>query len=101
VLADDDFRIHAKIAGAAENFDDAANGPCAVASVANEFRVDDRAVEFGNVRESRALAGAIFFAGEQLLTESGIKFFVPLPVIVAGATLLSLAEALLAKAALL
>jgi len=75
VLADDDFGVHAEIAGAAEDFDHAADGRGAFASIADKFGVDDGAIEFRNVREARALARAIFFAGEQLFAESGRKFF--------------------------
>jgi len=75
VLADDDFGVHAEIAGAAQDFDDAADGRGALASVADEFGVDDGAIEFRNVREAETLAGALFFAGEQLFAESGRKFF--------------------------
>ena len=75
VLADDDFGVHAEIAGAAEDFNHAADGRGAFASIADKFGVDDGAIEFRNVREARALARAIFFAGEQLFAESGRKFF--------------------------
>ena len=75
VLADDDFGVHAKIAGAAEDFDYAANGRGAFASVADEFGVDDSAVEFRDVGEADALAGAFFFAGEQLFAKGDREFF--------------------------
>jgi len=74
VLADDDFRVHAEIAGAAKNFDDAADGRGAFAGVADEFGIDDGAVEFRNVREAEAFAGALLFTGEQLFAESGREF---------------------------
>ena len=75
VLADDDFGVHAEITGAAENFDDPADGRCALAGVANQFGIDDGAIEFRTVRQAGAFAGAIFFPGEQLFTEGGRKFF--------------------------
>ena len=75
VLADDDLGVYAEIAGAAENFDDTAGGRGAFAGVANKFGIDDCAVEFRNVRKSRTFAGAIFFGGNKLLTESGREFF--------------------------
>src|SRR5258708_6662120 len=75
VLADDGFGVDSEIAGAAQNFDDAADGSGAFAAVADQFGVDDGAVELRNVRQARAFAGAIFFAGQQLIAESGGKFF--------------------------
>jgi hypothetical protein len=75
VLADDDFCVHAEIAGAAEDFDYAADGRGAFASVADEFSVDDGAIEFRNVREAETFSGAFFFAGKKLFAESGRKFF--------------------------
>ena len=75
VLADDDFGVHAEIAGAAEDFDYAADGRGAFASVADEFGVDDGAVEFRNVREAEALTGAFFFTGEQLFAKGDREFF--------------------------
>src|ERR1700730_8095550 len=75
VLADDDLGVHTEIAGAAENFNDPANRRGAFTGVANEFGVDDGAIQFRNVRQAYAFAGAIFLAGEQLFAESGRKFF--------------------------
>src|SRR5215831_186232 len=50
VLANDDFGVDAEIAGTAEDFNDASCGGGAAAAVANEFGVDDRAVEPRDVR---------------------------------------------------
>jgi hypothetical protein len=75
VLADDDFSVNAEIAGAAENFDDAADRRGAFAGVTDEFGIDDSAIEFRNVREARALARAFFFAGKKLFAKGGREFF--------------------------
>ena len=74
MLANDDLGVHAEIAGAAEDFDDAADGRGSVASVADEFGVDYGAIELGNVGEAGALAGAFFLTGEQLFAEGGREF---------------------------
>lgn len=75
VLSDDDFGVHAEIAGATQDFDDAAYGSGTLTSVADEFGVDDGAIKFRNVGEAEALARALFFTGEKLFAESGRKFF--------------------------
>jgi len=75
VLADDDFGVHAEIAGAAEDFNDAADGSGAFAAVADQFGIDDGAIEFRNVWEAHAFSGTIFFAREQLIAEGDGKFF--------------------------
>jgi len=75
MLADDDFGVHAEIAGTAQDFNDTADGSGAFAAVADQFGVDDGAIEFRNVRKARAFAGAIFFTGQQLIAEDSGKFF--------------------------
>jgi len=75
MLADDDFGVHAEIAGAAQDFNDAADGGGAFAAVADELGVDDGAVELRNVGEADTLTGAILFAGDELFAEGDRKFF--------------------------
>ncbi len=74
MLADDDFGVHAEIAGAPENFDHAANGRGAFAGVSQEFGVNDGAIELGDVRKANALAGLLLRAGKQLFTQRGREF---------------------------
>lgn len=74
VLANDDFGIDAEIAGAAEDFDNASGGSGATTAVANEFGIDDSAIEFGDVRKALAASGEFFCAREELLAESGREF---------------------------
>src|ERR1700683_448098 len=50
MLADDDFGIHAHIAGAADDFSDAADWRKAFFGKARELDVNDSAVEFGKAR---------------------------------------------------
>ena len=52
MLADDDFDVDAEIAGAAENFDDAAGRRSAAARKAQNLDVDDGAVEFVDARNA-------------------------------------------------
>ena len=74
MLANNDFGIHTEIAGAAEDFDDAAGGRSAAARIAEEFDVDDGAVELGNVRET-LLARGVPGGRQKLFAESGREFF--------------------------
>jgi hypothetical protein len=75
MFANDDFGIHAEIAGAAKDFDDAAGGRSAAARIAKEFDVDDGAVELGNVRETLLACGGVFCGRQKLLAECGREFF--------------------------
>jgi hypothetical protein len=84
VLANDDFGVDAEFAGAAENFDDAADGSLSAASVAEEFDVDDGAFEFRELRKAAATRGFFrsgnveFFAerGSQLVAGRDFDFVV-------------------------
>ena len=69
MLANDDFGIHTEIAGAAEDFDDAAGGRSAGARIAEEFDIDDGAIELGNVREALLARGGVFCSRQKLLAE--------------------------------
>src|SRR5580704_10183385 len=53
MLANDDLDVYAEIAGAAENFDDAAGGGCAAARKFQNLDVDDGSVEFVDVGNAR------------------------------------------------
>ncbi len=75
MLANDDFGVHAEIAGTAENFDDAAGRSGAAAGIAKEFDIDDSAVEFGNVRQTFAAAAAAFEPEQELFAKSRREFF--------------------------
>jgi hypothetical protein len=75
MLANDDFGIHTEIAGAAKYFDDAPGGRSAAARIAEEFNVDDGAVELGNMRETLLACGRVFCGGQKLFAESGREFF--------------------------
>jgi hypothetical protein len=74
VLANDDFGVDAEIAGTAEDFNDASNGSRAAAAVANEFGIDDGAIEFGDVREALATSRLFLRAREELFAQSGREF---------------------------
>src|ERR1700735_1057982 len=47
MLANYDFDVHADLAGAAENFQDASDGPGAPLGITLDFDVHDGAIEFG------------------------------------------------------
>src|SRR5208337_5514700 len=74
MLADDDFGIHTEIAGAAEDFDDAAGGRSAGARIAEEFDIDDGAIELGNVGEALLARGGGFCGRQKLLAERRREF---------------------------
>jgi hypothetical protein len=71
VLANDNFGVDAEFAGAAENFDDAANGGLSTAGVAEEFNVDDGAFEFGELRKAAAARGFFRMGQVESLAKSG------------------------------
>jgi len=71
MLANDDFGIDTEIAGTAKNFDDAASGRRAAARKANEFDIDDGAIEFRDVRETFPASGR---AECELFAEGGGEF---------------------------
>jgi hypothetical protein len=74
VLANDDFGVDPEIAGAAKDFDNASGGSAAATAVANEFGIDDGAIEFGDVRKALAASGLFFGGREELFAESGRDF---------------------------
>ena len=74
MFANNDFGIHTEIAGTAEDFDDASGGRSAGARIAEEFDVDDGAIELGNVRETLVARG-VLGGRKKLFAESGRKFF--------------------------
>ncbi len=74
MLANDDFRVDAKIAGAAEDFDDAAGRRSASTGVAQKFDVDDGAIEFRDVRQAATARDRVFCAGKKLLAQSCGEF---------------------------
>ena len=51
MLANDDFGVDAEIAGTAKDFDDSAGRRGASAGIAQEFDIDDGAIEFVDVRQ--------------------------------------------------
>src|ERR1700730_5149020 len=71
MLANDDFGVDAEVPWTAENFDDAAGGRGAAAREMQEFDVDDRAVELGDVRKAFAARRG---RKCELFTESGCEF---------------------------
>jgi hypothetical protein len=74
MLANDDFGVHAEIAGTAKNLYDATNRRGSFAAVPQDFRVDDRAIELGNVRQALAFGGLILGARENFLAEGSREF---------------------------
>jgi hypothetical protein len=75
MLANDDFRVDTEIAGAAENFDDAADWRCASVRITEQLDVDDGAVEFieaGNTPQAQA--GLIRAAESELLRQARRQF---------------------------
>jgi len=74
MFANDDFGIHTEIAGTAKDFDDASGGRSAGARIAEEFDVDDGAVELRDVREALVARG-VLGGRKKLFAESGREFF--------------------------
>ena len=73
MLANNDFGIHAEIAGAAEDFDDASGGRSAAARIAEELTLTTAPSSLGmcGMRLWRVVPGG----RQKLLAESGREFF--------------------------
>ena len=76
VLADDDFDVDADVAGAAEDFDDAARRRGAATREARDFDVDDGAVEFGKAQATirRGLLVLLLGVAAELRAQLGSEF---------------------------
>jgi hypothetical protein len=75
MLADDDFGVHAEIAGTTDDFNDAAGGSGATATIMKKLGIDDSAVQLGDMRKAFAAARLFFFGELKLFAESGGEFF--------------------------
>ncbi len=72
MLADDDFGVHAEIAGTPDNFDDASGGRSAGARIPEQLDVDHGPVKFIQTRDApQASAGFIGAAETELLGQTG------------------------------